>query len=237
VIATIGSNRKWIKVAGLTSHLAGAESIANHQRIKKQLSVFKRRVRLLHENHIAGFQRHIASSAAAITYPESRLDLIRAGILIYGYWPTRETQISYMQRKKERWDPLKRVIHWHSRVMQVKRVPEGEFIGYGLNYQADRQMQTMVVPVGYCNGYSRSLSNNGHVIIKGQRSPVIGMVNMNMIICDITEISGVKAGDRVTLIGKQDDVEISFSSFAEMNNSLNYEILARLPENIERVVI
>jgi alanine racemase len=92
----------------------------------------------------------------------------------------------------------------------------------------------MVVPVGYCNGYSRSLSNNGHVIIREMRAPVIGLVNMNMILCDITEIPDVQTGDEVTLIGRQGSSEISFSSFAEMNNSLNYEILARLPENINR---
>jgi alanine racemase len=162
--------------------------------------------------------------------------MVRTGILIYGFWPTRETQISYLLRKKERLDPLKRAIGWQTTVMQVKHVPEGEFIGYGLNYQADRNMKTMVLPVGYCNGYSRSLSNNGHVIVHGQRSPVIGMVNMNMIICDITEIDDVKNGDPVTLIGHQDDVEITFSSFADMNNTLNYEILARLPGNLERIV-
>ena len=78
------------------------------------------------------------------------------------------------------------------------------------------------------------MSNNGHVIVQGQRSSVIGIVNMNMIICDITDIPDVKPGDPITLIGRQGDLEISFSSFAEMNNSLNYEILARLPENIAR---
>ncbi|MDF1576708.1 MAG: alanine racemase [Bacteroidales bacterium] len=236
-VKIIQQNERYIKVIGVASHFAGAESIANHKRIKKQLSVFSRRISFLNESGIRGLTRHIASSAALINYPESRFDMVRTGILIYGYWPTRETQISYVQRKKDRIEPLKRAINWYSRVMQLKHVPEGEFIGYGLFYQADRKMKTMIVPVGYCNGYSRSLSNNGHVIVNGQRSPVIGIVNMNMIICDISEISGVKNGDRVTLIGKQNEVEISFSSFAEMNNSLNYEILARLPENIERIVI
>jgi alanine racemase len=118
--------------------------------------------------------------------------------------------------------------------MHIKEVPEGEFIGYGLAFQAQYPMTIGVVPVGYCNGYSRSLSNSGHVLIREMRAPVIGLVNMNMIICDITEIKEVKNGDEVTLIGRQGSSEISFSSFAEMNNSLNYEILARLPDNIER---
>jgi len=98
-------------------------------------------------------------------------------------------------------------------------------------------MNIMIIPVGYCNGYSRSLSNSGHVLVHSKNAPVIGTVNMNMIICDISHIEGVRVGDEVVLIGKQDESLITFSSFAEMNNSLNYEILARLPGNIERRLV
>lgn len=233
-VSLLCSSGDRVILRGITSHFAGAESIANYTRIKKQFTLFNRLVRSLKQEGITAELRHIASSAAAINYPETRLDLVRSGILIYGYWPTRETFMNYAQRKKERHDPLKRALSWHSKVMHIKEVPEGEFIGYGLSFQAQIPMKIAVVPVGYCNGYSRSLSNNGHVIIREMRAPVIGLVNMNMIICDITEIPGVGTGDEVTLIGRQGSSVISFSSFAEMNNSLNYEILARLPENIDR---
>jgi alanine racemase len=234
VVPVLCSHRQQIVIKGIASHFAGAESIANDTRIRKQFTLFRRIFRSLEDQGISAEIRHIASSAAAINYPETRLDMVRSGILIYGYWPTRETFINYAHRKKDKRDPLKRALSWHSRVMQIKEIPEGEFIGYGFAYQAQYPMRIMVVPVGYCNGYSRSLSNNGHVIIREMRAPVIGLVNMNMILCDITEIPDVQTGDEVTLIGRQGSSEISFSSFAEMNNSLNYEILARLPENINR---
>jgi alanine racemase len=234
MIPVLCNHQDQVLIRGITSHFAGAESIANYTRIKKQFTLYTRIVRSLKEQGITSELKHIASSAAAINYPETRLDLVRSGILLYGYWPTRETFMHYIQRKKVKQDPLKRALSWHSRVMHIKEVPEGEFIGYGLTFQAQYPMTVGVVPVGYCNGYSRSLSNNGHVIIREMRAPVIGLVNMNMIICDLTDIEGVKNGDEVTLIGRQGSAEISFSSFAEMNNSLNYEILARLPENIER---
>ncbi len=233
-VERVRQGRDYLEVKGITSHFAGAESIANHRRIRKQLAVFNKRTKYLRELGIPFETRHIASSAATINYPDSRFDMVRLGILLYGYWPTRETFINYVHRRKDKSDPLKRALKWDSQVMLIKEVPEGEFIGYGLTFQASHKMRIMVVPVGYCNGYSRSLSNNGHVIVRGQRSPVIGTVNMNMIICDITDIQGLQIGDEITLIGRQGDIEISFSSFAEMNNSLNYEILARLPENIER---
>lgn len=235
-IPIINDNAGHFILQGLSSHLAGAESIANHNRIKKQFSVFKKRRKLLHESGINPSLHHIASSAASISYPETRLDMIRTGILLYGYWPTKETFINYIHRRKDKSDPLKRALVWRTQVMSTKTVPEGEFIGYGLSFQAQNKMEIMILPVGYCNGYSRSLSNNGHVLVRGQRAEVIGSVNMNMILCDISSIKGkVNIGDEVVLIGQQGDMEISFTSFADMNNSLNYEILARLPNNIERV--
>lgn len=236
-IKIISKNLDFLTIKGVTSHLAGAESIANHIRITKQLSRFKQRVKLLNKNEIYPETKHIACSAAAINYPNSQFDMIRTGILVYGYWPTKETFINYTHKTKIREDKLKRVMQWKSYVMSIKEAQEGEFVGYGLGYQAQKDIKIMLVPVGYANGYSRSLSNNGHVLVKGFRAPVIGSVNMNMIICDISEIKDVKIEDEVVLIGKQGTNEISFASFAEMNNSLNYEILARLPENINRVVV
>jgi len=236
-IDILNKSKKYLTIEGVTSHFAGAESIANHTRVKKQFSLFKKRIKFLNENGIFPKIRHIASSAATIAYPETRLDLVRVGILVYGYWPAKETFIYYINGKKDKTDPLKRAIHWCSEVASVKDVNIGEFVGYGLSYQAQQKTKIMIVPVGYCDGFSRSLSNNGHVIVNGQISPVIGTVNMNMTICDITHIPDVQCGDRVILIGKQGEQEISFASFAEMNQSLNYEILARLPLSIDRELV
>ncbi len=236
IIPILHANKEYLIIKGLTSHFAGAESIANYYRIKKQFSVFKKRDKLLSNAGIHPEIKHIASSAATINYPETKLDMVRSGILIYGYWPTNETFIKYIHRRKDKTNPLERALFWQSEVVITKIVPEGEFIGYGLSFQAQHKMKIMVIPVGYCNGYSRSLGNNGYVLVNGQRAVIIGTVNMNMLICDITNIDSVKVGNEVILIGKQKTNEISFSSFAEMNNSLNYEILARLPENIERII-
>lgn len=234
---TLKANAKHLHIKGICTHFAGAESIANHLRVKKQFSVFKRRLKMLHDAGIDVEQRHVGSSAATISYPETQLDMVRTGILAYGYWPTKETFINYIHHKKDRTDPLRRAMTWKSQVISIKYVPESEFIGYGLSFQAQHDMKVMIVPVGYANGYSRSLSNNGKVIVNEQISQVIGSVNMNMIICDITNILDVEVGDEVVLIGTQGENEISFASFAEMNQALNYEILARLPENIERKII
>lgn len=237
IIPIINANEESLIIRGICSHFAGAESIANQIRIKKQFSVFKKRIKLLNDNDIYSEVKHIASSAATINYPETRLDLVRVGIILYGYWPTTETFIHYIHRRKDKTDPLKRALRWCTEVALVKTVSEGEFIGYGMSFQAQRTIKIMIIPVGYSTGYSRSLSNNGHVIVNGFIAPIVGTVNMNMIICDITNLPKIKVGDPVILIGKQDVNEISFTSFAEMNNSLNYEILARLPESISRELV
>ena len=155
----------------------------------------------------------------------------------YGFWPTRETFLQYIHNQNEKADPLQRAISWKSRIMSVKNVAEGEFVGYGFGFQAQQDLQIAIVPVGYSNGYSRMLSNNGHVLIHGQRADVIGAVNMNMILVNATGIEGVSTGDEVVLLGKQGDNEISVASFADMNNSMNYELLTRLPERLERIVV
>jgi len=236
-IPIIQNNLNFLHLRGVTTHFAGAESIANHTRVRKQFTIYKKRLKLLHSKNIVPEIKHVASSAATITYPDTRLDMVRVGVLLYGYWPTRETFIQYAYQKKIKTDPIDRAIRWSSEIITTKVIPEGEFIGYGMSFQAQHKMLIAIIPVGYCNGYSRSLSNNGHILIKNQKAPVIGSVNMNMILCDITHITDVKIGDKVILIGRQGDNEITFSSFAEMNNSMNYEILARLPENIKRIIV
>ncbi len=230
-------NSSDLEITGVTTHLAGAESIANYVRISNQFKIFDKRLKWLKKQGIEPKMRHSASSAAAISYPSSRMDLVRIGIMSYGFWPTRETFLQYIHSQEDRTDPLQRAISWRSRIMSVKTIIEGEFVGYGFGFQAQKNMQIAVVPVGYSNGYSRQLSNNGHVLVKGQRADVIGSVNMNMILINTTNIEGISPGDDVVLLGMQGDNEITVASFADMNNSLNYEMLSRLPERIERVVV
>jgi alanine racemase len=181
--------------------------------------------------------RHVASSAAAIAYPYARFDMVRIGILQYGYWPSAETFIQCVSNRDEKADPLTRVISWKSRVMSVKKVRRGEFVSYGTSYLAQEDKKIAVIPVGYSHGYSRSLSNLGGVLINGKRVGVIGSVNMNMLIADVTKLPKVMAGDEVVLIGRQGELTISVASFSEFSNQLNYELLTRLPEGIKRHVV
>lgn len=226
-----------IELTGLCTHLAGAESIANHVRIQRQIKRFKAWVKLFQSNGLNPTFLHTASSAATVTYPGFQFDMVRIGILQYGYWPSAETFIQYISHRKAKTDPLKHIISWKSSIMSIKKVQQGEFVSYGTTYQAIEHQTIAIIPAGYSHGYSRSLSNSGFVLIDGQRIAIIGMINMNMLIADVSAIPDVRIGDEVVLIGDQENQNISVSSFSVFSNQLNYEMLTRLPSSINRKLV
>jgi alanine racemase len=139
--------------------------------------------------------------------------------------------------KKKFIDPLKRVMTWKSTVMNVKEVEPGEFIGYGTSYQTTHKQSIASIPIGYYHGFARSLSNLGYVLIHGKRALVVGMVNMNVLMVDVSRIKDVKIGDEVVIIGKQKKAVITVGSFSDLTNFQNYEVLARLPYYIPRIIV
>ncbi|MGD8441564.1 MAG: alanine racemase, partial [Holophagae bacterium] len=228
-----------VRVEGVCTHYAGAESVGNHVRIEHQIAEFDRKIRLLEGRGVPTGLKHTACSAAAINYPETRMDLVRIGIAQYGFWPTAETRMRFLTGRSshKRQDPLRRVMAWKSRVMSFKTVRAGEFVGYGMSHQSARRQRLAAVPVGYHHGFSRSLSNLGYVLVNGGRAPVRGLVNMNMMLVDVTDLDGVRRGSEVVIIGRQGAAEISVASFADMMNHLNYEVLVRIPSELPRVVV
>lgn len=237
VLRLLKNNPIHLQFKGLCTHFAGAESIANYYRIKKQQQVFQKVSKKVASAGLTPEQKHTACSAAALRYPKFQLDMVRLGIIQYGFFPNKEILIEYLTKKKETKNPLRRLITWKSRVLDVKKVKTGEFVGYGTSFLANCDLKIAVIPVGYAHGFSRNLSNQGIVLIKGHRVSVIGTVNMNMITVDISQIDSVEKGDEVVLIGKQGDLEISVSSFSEFSEQVNYELLTRLPENLPRLVV
>ncbi len=225
-----------VEVKAICTHFAGAENIANYKRIKDQFKRFKRYNAKIAEYPWLHPIKHLASSAATIRYPNSRMDLVRIGILQYGYFPTQEILVHYLTKNKLSISPLQRVISWKSRVMDIKEVKAGEFVGYGTSYFTHRPSKIALLPVGYSFGYSRSLSNQGKVLINGIRLDVVGTVNMSMLAVDITGVDGIKRGDEVVLIGNQGEGEITVSSFSDFSHQINYELLTRLPQDIPRIV-
>jgi len=240
-VRLIKNNNDHLKVDGICTHYAGAESVSNHVRVTHQIENFKKMSKKLQDKGIEAKHLHTACSAAALNYPETTMDLVRIGIAQYGFWPNRETYMKFVKNhsdiEKEHKDPLKRVMEWKSMVMSTKEVEAGEFIGYGNTYQTSRKQKIATVPIGYSHGFGRNLTNAGIVLIRGRRAGVAGLVNMNLLTIDVTDIPDVKKGDEVVIIGKQGDQEMTVSSFSEMTNFLNYEVLVRIPSQLPRHLV
>lgn len=237
LMKTLQSHREHFIFEGLCTHYAGAESIANYVRVREQISLYKKFYKFFWRHQLIPNKKHTACSAAVLSYPTTIMDMVRIGIAQYGFWPSPETQMFRFHKDPTDDNPLRRLISWKSQVMVVKEVEAGDFVGYGSSYLANKKMKIAIVPVGYSNGFSRSLSNMGRVLIRGKRVPVIGTVTMNTMTVNVTDIPHVEKGDEVVLIGNQKRLSISVASFSEMSNELNYQTLTRLPADIPRQVV
>ncbi len=177
------------ELIGFCTHYAGAESIVNDFRVRQQIENFAKAKVLLKTAQLKPQYFHSACSAAMMNYPETIEDLVRIGVMQYGFWPNEETLVRFNGHSREADETLKRLITWKSKVMTVKDVIKGDYIGYNTSYQAYADMKVAIVPVGYAYGYSRSLSNSGKVLINGQEAPICGVVNMNALCADISHIN------------------------------------------------
>jgi alanine racemase len=231
----VSDNTSCIILVGLFTHFAGSESVINNNRIVEQENLYQQALKIFEEKGLHPIFKHIACSAALLNYPHTQLDMVRIGILQYGFWPNEETFYRYHQNNSKKVN-LQRVISWQTTVMALKTVEKGNYIGYGNTFKAPRDMKLAIIPVGYSHGYARNLSNIGSVLIAGKSAPVLGIINMNSLTVDVSKIPTVSKGDVVILIGRQKSNSISVSSFSEQSQLLNYEMLTRLPENIPREI-
>lgn len=220
-----------IEIAGIYSHLASAEEIDSPYTMH-QLEAFDRALSqakpLLDSREIAPI-RHIAASAAAMLWPQTRLDMVRFGIAAYGLWPSPQTREALDSPLD-----LRPALSYTSKIVVVRAIPAGASVGYGGAFHAPHDMRVGVVPVGYADGLPRALSNKGRVIVDGAICPIVGRVAMNMTEIDLSGAPNAHAGSKVTLIGRDGDVEVSADDWADWTGTLNYEIVTRLPSEIPR---
>ncbi len=232
------TSRQSIEVVGISSHFANIEDTIEHefarvqlQRFRDVLEVARRELKEL-PPYI-----HASCSAAALLFRETDFTLARVGISMYGHWPSRETRLSWSMEHQGEGVNLQPVLTWKTLVGQLQPVDSGESVGYGRTWTARRTSQLAVIPVGYADGYSRSLGNRGRVLIRGRSAPVVGRVCMNILMADVTDIPDVSVGDEVVLIGRQGDEEVQVEELASLSETINYEFLARLSPAISRSIV
>ncbi len=230
-----------IEVEGISSHFANAEDPLNIEYSYEQIRKFKKAIQLITSSKIKSTEIkpkifHMASTAASMLIPESRFSMVRHGIGLYGLWPSKQTHLVISMKAPDT-PNLEPVLTWKTRVVQIKNMPEGSFIGYGSTYKTTRPTRLGVLPVGYADGYSRSLSNSAYVLIKGKRAPVIGRVCMNLIMVDITDIPKVKLEEEVVLLGKSGNEHLTAETMAGWAGTINYEIVTKISPFLERKIV
>lgn len=221
----------WLELEGLSTHFANIEDTTDHSFAQSQIAAFAR----IEERVGKVPVRHAACSAATLLFSHTHLDLVRIGISLYGLWSSKETYVSCLAHGKPELT-LRPALTWKTRVAQVKTVPEGGYVGYGCTYRATRPTRIAVLPVGYHEGYDRSLSGIAHVLVRGKRAPVRGRVCMNMCMADVTDVPGVVLEDEVVLLGRQGDERITAEQIAAWCGTISYEIVSRIHPSLPRVL-
>lgn len=221
---------------GLSTHFADVEDTTDHQFAETQRQIYDQTVQQLTALGLRPTVRHIACSAATVLFPETHDEIARAGIGIYGLWPSRETLVSARERGIAAFE-LTPVLTWKCIIAQVKEVPVGSYVGYGRTWRATRATRVAVLPVGYYEGYDRGLSGRAHVLVAGKRAPVIGRICMNMTMVDITDIAEARAGEVAVLLGRAGEEQVRAEDLAAWAGTIHYEIVARIHPLLPRIAI
>ena len=220
-----------VEVEGAYTHFANIEDTFDPSFAQMQLRRFNEAVKGLAGARIRPTQVHAAATAGILLYPETHFTMVRLGIGAYGIWPSRETRIAARERGRQ--VDLAPVLTWKANIAQLKTIAAGEYVGYGLAFQASRAITLAVVPVGYYEGYDRRLSSAGRALVGGKAVPVVGRVAMNMMVLDVTD-AAPSLDDEVVLLGRQGDAEVTAEELAEKIGTIPYEVLARINPLLER---
>lgn len=217
-----------LEVEGIFTHFAAADSV-NKEYTMMQWQKFRTLLDTLAGEGLAFRYRHAANSAAIIDLPETHLDMVRAGIAVYGIYPSGEVKTGRVA--------LKPAMTVKASVAHVKRVPAGTGISYGVTHVTPAETVVATVPAGYADGYSRLLSSRGQVLVRGRRAPVIGRVCMDQFMVDAGHIPDVKPGDEVVLMGRQNGEEVSADEIAGQIGTIAYEVLCMVSARVPRYYI
>ncbi|WP_415719530.1 alanine racemase [Maridesulfovibrio sp.] len=215
-----------LETEGIFTHFAASDD-ADKTSALSQLQKFKRILADLEQRSIRIPIRHAANSAAIIDLPESYLDMVRPGIMLYGLYPS-----NGVHQKNA---ALKPAMQIKARIAQVKEVPAGFKISYGHTYTTHVPTKLATIPLGYADGYRRQLSSAGKVLVHGQQAPVVGRVCMDQSVIDVGKIKDVTAGDEVVIIGHQGEAELSAERLACELGTINYEIVSTLMSRVTRI--
>jgi len=212
-----------LEMEGVYTHFATADS-SDKTYAGKQFEIFLDFLNELRRIGINPPLCHAANSAAIIDMPETHLDMVRAGIAIYGLYPSDEVN--------KRRIALKPAMTLKSKIVHLKKVPPGFKVSYGSIYQTPKSTTIASIPVGYADGFNRLISSRGHMLVRGRKAPIVGRVCMDQTMLDVGHIPDVNLEDEVVIFGRQEDESITIDEIAAILNTINYEIVSALTARV-----
>ncbi len=221
-----------VVLEGVYTHFARSKDPQRKKETQQQISYFKEAVDIIKKAGFDNVIRHACATAGTLLYPEAHFDMVRIGIGLYGFWPSKETESHLAEKIK-----LQRVMKWKTSVTQVKTVPVGKYIGYGFYKKTNKETKIAVLPVGYWHGLPRSLSNKGEVFINNKRAKVLGMISMDMVVVDVSGLGRLESGTLVEILGGEDNYKASAEKLAELAGTTMYEFLTCINSRIRRDVV
>ena len=217
--------RSPFQVEGMMTHLADADG-ADSDFTERQLGAFRAMLEQIRQRGLSIPLVHTANSAAIVRFPDAHFSLVRPGIMLYGYHTLPATIPA---------PDLTPVLSLRTTIVQLRTIPRGRTVSYNGTFVAQRPTRIAVLPIGYADGYSRRLSHRGSVLIQGRRAPIVGLVCMDMIMVDVTDLAPVQVGEAVTLIGQQGQESIWADEVADWIGTIPYEVLCGIGSRVPRL--
>jgi alanine racemase len=246
------SSHPEVELEGLMTHFACADS-EDPNALDLQLARFEEATRCLAALGLNPSMRHAANSAALLGNPATHFDMVRPGVSLFGVHPMSDNRVvkSRARSVTNEAEPefgdsetptsngeLRPVMSVLSQIVALREIPAGETVGYGATWKATRTSRIATLPIGYADGLSRSLSNVGEALVRGKRAPMVGVVSMDMVMLDVTDIPGANVGDEAVLLGPQRGVlgtdEITASEIARHSSTIAWEVLTNISRRVPR---
>jgi len=215
-----------LDLEGIFTHFAAADS-TDAAYTEKQFGLFCNYMDALDREGLSFKIRHAANSAAIIAHPQTHLDMVRAGIALYGLNPSPEVNLDHLATRP--------VMAIKARLVHVKKVPVDFYVSYGMTHRTRAPTTIATVPIGYADGYSRLLSSRGTMLVRGERAPIVGRVCMDLTMLDVGHIDGVRTGDEAVVLGRQETEVISADEIASLLDTINYEVVSSITTRVPRV--
>ncbi|MCT4595827.1 MAG: alanine racemase [Anaeromicrobium sp.] len=220
------SSLSHVELEGIYTHYAVADEM-DKTFSKEQFNKFLYVIESLEKNNVNIKIKHTSNSAAIIDMDSTHLDMVRAGIILYGLYPSEHIQKNLLH--------IKPVLSLKAKISHVKVIDKGETVGYGRKYEAMGKTKIATIPIGYGDGFTRMLSGKANVLIKGKLAPIVGRICMDQCMVDVSSIENVRVGDEVVLIGSSGRNYISVDNIAQSLDTINYEVVCMINKRVPRV--